>query len=66
MTNNALTTETQYATIDNKQIAYRKIGSGTPIILANRFRGTLDTWDPLFLDLLAESNTVVTFDLWQE
>ncbi|MEQ1734192.1 MAG: alpha/beta hydrolase [Bacteroidia bacterium] len=62
MTNNALTTETQYATIDNKQIAYRKIGNGTPLILANRFRGTLDTWDPLFLDLLAENNTVVTFD----
>lgn len=62
MTNNAVTTETLYATIDNKQIAYRKIGAGTPIILANRFRGTLDTWDPLFLDLLAEKNTVVTFD----
>lgn len=62
MTNNALTTETLYATINNKQIAFRKIGSGTPIILANRFRGTLDTWDPLFLDLLAEKNTVVTFD----
>ncbi len=62
MTNNAVTTETQYASIDNKQIAYRKIGNGTPLILANRFRGTLDTWDPLFLDLLAENNTVVTFD----
>jgi len=62
MANNAVTTETQYANIDNKKIAFRKIGSGTPIILANRFRGTLDTWDPLFLDLLAETNTVVTFD----
>ncbi|MBD3903290.1 alpha/beta hydrolase [Chryseobacterium sp. Ch-15] len=59
---NALTVETQYAAIDNKQIAYRKIGNGTPIILANRFRGTLDTWDSLFLDLLAETNTVITFD----
>lgn len=58
----AITTETQYATIDNKKIAYRKLGNGTPIILANRFRGTLDTWDPLFLDLLAETNTVITFD----
>lgn len=62
MTNNAITTETQYANIDNKQIAYRKLGNGTPLILANRFRGTLDTWDPLFLDLLAQNNTVVTFD----
>ena len=62
MTNNALTAETQYANIDNKKIAYRKFGNGTPIILANRFRGTLDTWDPLFLDLSAETNTVITFD----
>ena len=59
---NALTAATQYANIDNKKIAYRKFGKGTPLILANRFRGTLDTWDPLFLDLLAESNTVITFD----
>nr|WP_314897858.1 alpha/beta hydrolase [uncultured Flavobacterium sp.] len=62
MENNALTAETKFAIIDNKKIAYRKIGNGTPIILANRFRGTLDTWDPLFLDLLAETNTVITFD----
>ena len=62
MTNNAVTTETQYANIDKRKIAYRKFGNGTPIILANRFRGTLDTWDPLFLDLLAETNTVITFD----
>ncbi|APZ47382.1 alpha/beta hydrolase [Polaribacter reichenbachii] len=54
--------KTEYANIDNFKIAYRKRGNGIPIILANRFRGTLDTWDPLFLDLLAENNTVITFD----
>jgi pimeloyl-ACP methyl ester carboxylesterase len=58
----ALTAETQYALINNQRIAYRKFGNGTPIILTNRFRGTLDTWDPLFLDLLAKNNTVITFD----
>ncbi len=58
----AVTVETQFATIDNQKIAYRKLGKGTPLILANRFRGTLDTWDPLFLDLLAQNNTVITFD----
>lgn len=62
MKSNALTVETQYANIDGKKIAYRKFGNGTPIILANRFRGTIDTWDPLFLDLLAETNTIITFD----
>jgi pimeloyl-ACP methyl ester carboxylesterase len=55
-------TETHYAIIDNQKIAYRKIGKGTPLIIANRFRGTLDTWDPLFLELLAKNNTVITFD----
>lgn len=54
--------ETQYAIIDNTKIAYRKFGNGSPIILANRFRGTLDTWDPLFLQLLAEKNTIIQFD----
>lgn len=62
MSNTALTSETQFATINGKQLAYRKIGNGTPIILANRFRGTLDTWDPLFLDLLAKDHSVITFD----
>ncbi|MFC7523472.1 alpha/beta fold hydrolase [Parapedobacter sp. GCM10030251] len=62
MSNTALTVQTHSASIENRKIAYRRIGSGTPIILANRFRGTLDTWDPLFLDLLAEKNTVITFD----
>ncbi len=32
------------------------------MILCNRFRGTLDDWDPLFLDQLAQRYTVVTFD----
>ena len=53
---------TEHAIIGGNKIAYRKIGQGTPIILVNRFRGTLDTWDPLFLDLLAENFTVITFD----
>ncbi|MBT2560188.1 alpha/beta hydrolase [Pedobacter sp. ISL-68] len=56
------TAKTEYALIDNQKIAYRKFGAGAPIIIANRFRGTLDTWDPLFLDLLAKNYTVITFD----
>ena len=54
--------ETQIAAFADKKIAYRSIGSGFPIILINRFRGTLDTWDPLFLELLAENYQVITFD----
>lgn len=54
--------QTQYANIDNHKIAYRKFGKGTPLIIANRFRGTLDTWDPLFLDQLAKENLVIIYD----
>lgn len=58
----ATNSETQYADLSDRKIAYRSIGEGNPIILINRFRGTLDTWDPLFLDLLAEKHQVITFD----
>lgn len=59
---NATNSETKYADFPDRKIAYRSIGEGNPIILINRFRGTLDTWDPLFLDLLAEKHQVITFD----
>jgi len=54
--------KTEYVNVDGNRIAYRSIGKGTPILLANRMRGTLDTWDPLFLDELARAHTVITFD----
>lgn len=40
---------TEYVTIDGDSIAYRRFGNGDPLLLTNRLRGTLDTWDPLFL-----------------
>lgn len=58
----ALAAETRFVDVHGQRIAYRRIGQGLPIVLANRLRGTLDTWDPLFLDHLAASHTVVTFD----
>lgn len=58
----ALDAKTQIAAIKGKKLAYRSIGKGQPIILVNRFRGTLDTWDPLFLDKLSENFRVITFD----
>lgn len=56
------TAETEFLTLDGERIAYRRIGKGSPVLLANRLRGTLDTWDPLFLDALAQHHTVITFD----
>jgi pimeloyl-ACP methyl ester carboxylesterase len=53
---------TEYVTIDGDSIAYRRFGNGDPLLLTNRLRGTLDTWDPLFLESLAVEHTVITFD----
>lgn len=58
----AATTETRYVEVQGHRIAYRQIGSGSPILAATRLRGTIDTWDPLFLDTLAKEHTVITFD----
>jgi Predicted hydrolases or acyltransferases (alpha/beta hydrolase superfamily) len=62
MKTTALNAETQFAEINQNKIAYRQFGSGIPLFFINRFRGVMDTWDPLFLDLLAEKNTIILFD----
>jgi pimeloyl-ACP methyl ester carboxylesterase len=59
---NAANARTLYVEVGGTRIAYRSIGVGSPILLLNRFRGTLDTWDPLFLDGLASGNAVITVD----
>jgi len=58
----AATAETRYVQVRGDRIAYRTIGSGSPILIANRMRGTLDTWDPAFLDGLAAKHTLYWFD----
>jgi pimeloyl-ACP methyl ester carboxylesterase len=58
----AATAQNEYIELAGDRIAYRAIGRGTPMVLLTRMRGTLDTWDPLFLDELAKSNRVITVD----
>lgn len=58
----AIQSKTQFVEVEGRKLAYRSIGKGSPIIFVNRFRGTLDTWDPLFLDKMAENFHVITFD----
>lgn len=59
---NATNSKTQFAEVVGRKIAYRSIGKGEPIILCQRFRGNLDDWDPAFLDELAKTYNVITFD----
>lgn len=53
---------TELLDVGDRRLAVRSVGAGRPIILCNRFRGTLDTWDPAFIDGLARHYRVVTFD----
>ena len=43
---------------------YRRFGrqGGVPLVLLNRFRGTIDWWDPEFVDYLAADHDVILFD----
>ncbi|MEV0949047.1 alpha/beta hydrolase [Promicromonospora sp. NPDC050249] len=45
-------------------IAYRRFGprGKTPLVLFQRFRGTMDHWDPAFLEVLAGEHDVIVFD----
>ncbi|RYG11743.1 MAG: alpha/beta hydrolase [Chitinophagaceae bacterium] len=52
----------QYIQVTSAKIAYRVIGQGDPILLCNRLRGIMDTWDPAFVDELAKTNKVIIFD----
>jgi pimeloyl-ACP methyl ester carboxylesterase len=58
----ALTAPNQTVQVDGRKLAYRTFGSGPNLVLCVRFRGAMDSWDPLFLDELAERFTVTVFD----
>ncbi|MGW0846721.1 alpha/beta fold hydrolase [Streptomyces sp. NPDC002787] len=46
------------------RFTYRRMGSqgGVPLVLLQRFRATIDWWDPEFLDYLAADHDVIVFD----
>jgi len=58
----AVNSKTKFIEVNEQRFAYRSIGTGLPIIMLNRFRGNLDTWDPAFLGGLAATFNVITVD----
>ncbi|MBX9459358.1 MAG: alpha/beta hydrolase [Rhizobium sp.] len=54
--------ETKFVDVGGVKLAYREIGSGDPIIMFTRLRGTIDTWDPAFVDALADGYRVIMVD----
>ncbi|MFJ4465900.1 alpha/beta fold hydrolase [Streptomyces sp. NPDC089424] len=64
MTSPSLAAPDRFAEVDGTRFAYRRFGrtDGTPLVLLNRFRGTMDDWDPSLVDSLAATRPVLLFD----
>jgi pimeloyl-ACP methyl ester carboxylesterase len=58
------TVPTQYIEIDGVAFAYRRLGvpAAVPLIGFQHFTGTLDNWDPVIIDGLAQHREVILFD----
>src|SRR5277367_1845043 len=55
-------TPAQLAATTLGTVGYREVGSGPPLVLIMGYAGTMDTWEPQFLDTLALHFRVVVFD----
>lgn len=61
---NALSAPTQYINVNGTNYAYRRFGkpSDIPLVGFQHFTGTLDNWDPVILDGLAQEREILIFD----
>jgi pimeloyl-ACP methyl ester carboxylesterase len=53
---------TQTVQVGDASIAYRSFGDGRPLVFLQRFRATMDDWDPALLDALARHHRVILVD----
>lgn len=58
----AISAQINYIEVDGSKIAYKVIGKGKPIVFLQRFRGTMNDWDPAFTDAVAKEYKVILFD----
>ncbi len=60
----AETTPTRFVHVREVRFAYGRFGNpaGTPLILLQHFRFSMDNWDPALLNGFAKERTVITFD----
>ena len=52
----------QFVTTGETTFAYRSFGAGSPVIFLNRFRATMDHWDPALVNAVAVKHRVIVFD----
>jgi pimeloyl-ACP methyl ester carboxylesterase len=62
----AVAVPTQHVVVDGVTYAYRELGppptgDRPPLLFLHRFRGTLDDWDPGFIDAVARHRRVILF-----
>lgn len=55
-------TNNNFTDVNGHQIAWRSTGTGQPLLMLNRFRASMDDWDPALIDALAHHHQVITFD----
>jgi|SRR6266545_257756 len=53
---------TRFVSAGATTFAYRSFGTGAPVVFLNRFRATMDHWDPDFLNAVARKHRVIVFD----
>jgi pimeloyl-ACP methyl ester carboxylesterase len=53
---------TRVITTADGQVAYREIGKGTPLLLIMGVAGSIDAWEPAFVDALATHYRVIVFN----
>jgi pimeloyl-ACP methyl ester carboxylesterase len=58
------TAENKHLTINTTQFTYRRFGTrtGVPLFLHMHFRGTMDHWDPAFINPLAATRPILLLD----
>lgn len=58
------TVATRFVDAAGVRIAYRRFGAtgDVPLVFLNRFRGTMDHWDPALLEVIAAERPIIVFD----
>jgi pimeloyl-ACP methyl ester carboxylesterase len=62
VTSHVVSVPVEIANTADGAVAYRMFGHGPPLVMVMGYAGTMETWDPLLVDVLARHFRVVTFD----
>ncbi|EXL71507.1 hypothetical protein FOPG_12731 [Fusarium oxysporum f. sp. conglutinans race 2 54008] len=58
------TVQTQFASVDGVNVAYRRFGKQNtfPLLYVNHLRGSIDVLDPLLFNIIAKIREVILYD----